>query len=172
MPEKRAFDIAKTRTQKGEARLWEQAQQQQRQLAVYCRSRESKMEIPVSIVSGEGTVKKLISAIAVLLFTGAAACGQPPNPLIGTWKAVPSPGATTVGYCASPMVFTSTTQTLTWPGQQPSTEKVNYIAAQTSTYPTTVYVTGNTSANHQTYEFSSKNSMVLDDAGLCHYQRQ
>ena len=51
-------------------------------------------------------------------------------------------------------------------------QKVNYVAAQTSTYPTTVYVTGNTTANHQTYEFSSKDSMVLDDAGLCHYQRQ
>ena len=59
-----------------------------------------------------------------------------------------------------------------WPGQQPSPEKVNYIAAQTSTYPTTVYVTGNTSANHQTYEFSSKDAMVFDSAAGCHYRRQ
>jgi hypothetical protein len=118
-------------------------------------------------------VKKLISVTAIVLFIGAVACGQPPNPLLGTWKAVPSPGATTVGYCASPIVFTSTTQTLTWPGQKAwPAEKVNYVAAQTSTYPTTVYVTGQTSANHQTYQFSSKDSMVLDDAGLCHYQRQ
>jgi len=126
-----------------------------------------------SIVLREVTVKKLICAIAIVLFIGAAACGQPANPLLGTWKAVPSPGATTVGYCASPIVFTSTTQTLTWPGQNAwPPEKVNYVAAQTSTYPTTVYVTGQTSANHQTYQFSSKDSMVLDDAGLCHYQRQ
>jgi hypothetical protein len=118
-------------------------------------------------------MKKVLSVIAVLFLAATGACsGQPANPLIGTWKAVPSPGASTVGYCASPMVFTSTTQTLTWPGQQPSPEKVNYIAAQTSTYPTTVYVTGNSSANHQTYEFSSKDSMVLDTAALCHYQRQ
>jgi hypothetical protein len=118
-------------------------------------------------------MKKPAGVIAILLFLGAAACGQPPNPLIGTWKAVPSPGAATVGYCPSPLVFASTTQTLTWPGQQPSpSEKVNYVAAQTSTYPTTVYVTGQTSAKHQTYQFSSKDSMVLDNAGLCHYQRQ
>jgi hypothetical protein len=117
-------------------------------------------------------VKKLTCVIAIVLFTGAAACGQPPNPLIGTWVAVPAPGMTTIPYCASPMVFTSTTQTMTWPGQQPSPEKVNYIAAQTSTYPTTVYVTGNTSANHQTYEFSSKDAMVFDSAAGCHYRRQ
>ncbi len=125
------------------------------------------------MVLREAAMKKLTQAIAIVLFTGVAACGQHSNPLIGTWKAVPSPGTTTVGYCASPIVFTATTQTLTWPGQQPwPPEKVNYVAAQTSTYPTTVYVTGNTSANHQTYQFSSKDSMVLDDAGLCHYQRQ
>ncbi len=104
------------------------------------------------MVRGEAAMKKLTQAIAIVLFVGVAACGQHSNPLIGTWKAVPSPGATTVGYCASPIVFTATTQTLTWPGQQPwPPEKVNYVAAQTSTYPTTVYVTGNTSANHQTY---------------------
>jgi hypothetical protein len=118
-------------------------------------------------------VKKSISVIAIVLSIAATACSQPPNPLLGTWKAVPSPGATTVGYCASPIVFTATTQTLTWPGQKAwPAEKVNYVAAQTSTYPTTVYVTGQTSANHQTYQFSSKDSMVLDNAGLCHYQRQ
>ncbi len=118
-------------------------------------------------------MRKITQAIAIVLFTGVAACSQHPNPLIGTWKAVPSPGMTTVGYCASPIVFTSTTQTLTWPGQQPwPPEKVSYIAAQTSTYPTTVYVTGDTSANHQTYQFSSKDSMVLDNAGQCHYRRQ
>ena len=117
-------------------------------------------------------MKKFANMMAILLISGAAACGQPPNPLIGTWKAVPAPGQTTIPYCASPMVFTATTQTMTWPGQQPSPEKVNYIAAQTSTYPTTVYVTGDTSANHQTYQFSSKDSMVFDSAAGCHYQRQ
>ena len=117
-------------------------------------------------------MSRLGGVAALLLLTGAVACGQPPNPLIGTWKAVPAPGMTTIPYCASPMVFTTTTQTLTWAGQQPLPEKVNYIAAQTATYPTTVYVTGNSSANHQTYQFSSKDSMVYDSAAGCHYQRQ
>ena len=118
-------------------------------------------------------MKKLTSVVAVLLISVAEACGgQPANPLIGTWKAVPAPGATTIPYCASPMVFTATTQTMTWDGKPWPPEKVNYVAAQTSTYPTTVYVTGNTSANHQTYNFSSKDSMVYDSAGGCHYQRQ
>lgn len=118
-------------------------------------------------------MKKLAVVVAVLLISVAEACGgQPANPLIGTWKAVPAPGTTTIPYCASPMVFTATTQTMTWDGKPWPAEKVNYVAAQTSTYPTTVYVTGNTSANHQTYNFSSKDSMVDDSAGLCHYQRQ
>src|ERR1035438_8241236 len=80
------------------------------QLVVHCRSRESKMEIPVSIVSREGTVKKLISAIAILLFTGAAACGPPPNLLIGTWKLDRS-GAAPSQYCAEPLTYTSKTAT-------------------------------------------------------------
>jgi hypothetical protein len=73
-------------------------------------------------------------------------------------------------FCANPMEFTSTTQTLTWAGK-PATEKVSYNAAQTKTYPTTVYVMGN-SANHQTYNFSSKDRMVLDTAAGCTYVRQ
>lgn len=115
-------------------------------------------------------MKKLLSMTAILFFTVASASGQPPNPLIGKWALSMPPGAKYAAFCPTSLEFTSTTQTTIRDGK-PATEKVNYIAAQTAVYPTTVYVTGN-SANHTTYEFSSKDKMVMDTAAGCTYQRQ
>jgi hypothetical protein len=121
-------------------------------------------------VSKETNVKKLFSITAILLCSVAAACGQPPNPLIGNWALSMPPGAKYAAFCPTEMRFTSTTQTMINAGT-PATEKVNYVAAQTAVYPTTVYVMGN-SANHTTYNFSSKDKMVMDTAAGCTYQRQ
>lgn len=120
--------------------------------------------------SKETKMKKLVSIAAILMCSAVAAWGAPPNPLLGNWKLVP---ATSRGYesCATSMVFTSTTQTLTHAGK-PATEKVNYVAAQTAVYPTTVYVTGNTYVStHTTYNFPSKDKVVLSTAAACTYQR-
>jgi hypothetical protein len=120
-------------------------------------------------------VKKFVSITAILLCIVAVACSsQPPNPLLGKWKLIARTGdlAKYDTYCATSMVFTNTTQTLTYAGK-PATEKVNYNAMQTAVYPTTVYVmnaTGNL-ANHMTYNFSSKDRVVQDTASLCQYQR-
>jgi hypothetical protein len=115
-------------------------------------------------------VKRPLGIAAILLCTVAAACGQPPNPLLGKWTLSMPPGAKYTSFCPTAMEFTSTAQTLTYAGK-PVAEKVKYNAAQTAVYPTTVYVMGD-SANHTTYNFSSKDKMVLDTAAGCIYQRQ
>src|ERR1035438_4299680 len=102
-------------------------------------SRENKMEIPVSIVSREGTVKKLIGAIAILLFTGAAGCGQPPNLLIGTWKLDRS-GAAPSQYCAEPLTYTSKTATTPDYAGSTTTIPVTYVLGQTKGFPNVVWV--------------------------------
>lgn len=115
-------------------------------------------------------MKKSHSVTSILLCAVATGCGHPPNPLLGKWTLTMPPGATYASFCPTAMEFTSTTQTLTYAGK-PVSEKVNYNAAQTAVYPTTVYVMGD-SANHTTYNFSSKDKMVLDTAAGCTYQRQ
>ena len=67
------------------------------------------------------------------------------------------------------MEFTTTTQALTY-ADRVATENVTYNAAQTATYPTTVYVMGN-SASHTTYNFPSKDIVVIDTAEGCTFQR-
>lgn len=115
-------------------------------------------------------MKNILSITAILLCTVAVACGQPPNPLLGKWTLSMPPGATYAAFCPTAMEFTSTSQTLTYAGK-PVSEKVSYNAAQTAVYPTTVYVMGD-SASHTTYNFASKDKMVLDTAAGCTYQRQ
>src|ERR1017187_4344956 len=95
--------------------------------------------------SEETKMKKLLGITAILLCTVIAACsGQPPNPLLGKWKIIARSGdlARYDAYCPSYMVFTDTTQTLTYAGK-PASEKVTFNAMQTAVYPTTVYVIGN-----------------------------
>ena len=116
-------------------------------------------------------MKKLASITAILLCTVIAACsGQPPNPLLGKWKIIARSGdlAKYDAYCPSYMVFTNTTQTLTYAGK-PATGNVTYNAMQTAVYPTTVYVI--TDVGHTTYNFSSKDRLVIDTAPGCSYSR-
>ena len=56
-------------------------------------------------------MKKIVSVIAVLLFTVAEACGgQPSNLLIGTWKLAGS-GAAPSQYCQEPLFFAEKSRT-------------------------------------------------------------
>jgi hypothetical protein len=116
-------------------------------------------------------MKYLFIIPALLLCTATIACGKPPNPLIGNWRLYAEPGTTSSPYCATPLVFTATTQTMTSGGKASSTNAV-YNAAQTATYPTTVYVSvdGNF-AIHITYIFSSKDRMKMDTFAGCTYER-
>jgi hypothetical protein len=124
--------------------------------------------------SEETKVKKLISISVILLCIVAVACGQPPNPLLGKWKLIARSGdlAKYDTYCPTVMVFTPTTQTLTYAGKAVS-ENVTYNAIQTSVYPTTVYVMDpqGTVSTHTTYNFPSKDKVVLDTAAGCSFQR-
>jgi hypothetical protein len=86
-------------------------------------------------------VTRPLGITAILLCAVAAACGQPPNPILGKWALSMPPGAKYAAFCPTAMEFTSTSQTLTYAGK-PVAEKVNYNAAQTTVYPTTVYVMG------------------------------
>ena len=68
-----------------------------------------------------------------------AACGAPPNPLIGKWKLTTPTGAPNRFYagCPTSMVFTATSQTMTAGGKS-GTENITYIYSDTATYPTAV----------------------------------
>jgi hypothetical protein len=120
-------------------------------------------------------MKKLISAIAILLFTGAAACGhgQSQNLLIGTWKLDRS-GAAPSKYCAEPLTYTSKTATTPdYAGNPHSTTiPVTYVLGQTKGFPNVVWVmTDAGAAYHTTFYFSSKDKMVLQTAEMCAYVR-
>jgi hypothetical protein len=120
-------------------------------------------------------VKKLVGITAILLCTFAVACGQSPNPLIGKWKLVPLPSGVVnrlYTYCATSLVFTDTTQTVSYNNGKVTSGKVHYVTGPKKVvYPTTVYVVSSDSANHQTFNFSSKDRMVEDAAAACTYQR-
>src|SRR5579863_9596215 len=92
---------------------------------------------PLGELEKETKVKKLVGFTVILLDVFAAACGgQPPNPLLGNWKIVARTGdlARYDTYCPTAMVFTSTTQTMTYAGK-PAIESVTYNAMQTAVYP-------------------------------------
>jgi hypothetical protein len=71
---------------------------------------------------------KLVTIAAILLCTVGTACGASPNPLIGKWKLAPPPSDASRFYasCATSMVFTDTTQTLTFAGKA-NTDKVTPV---------------------------------------------
>ena len=121
-------------------------------------------------------MKKLVSITAILLCTVAVGWGQSSNPLIGKWKLVPLPSGVQnrlYTYCAISLVFTDTTQTTSYSSSnngKVTSGKVRYVVGKV-VYPTTVYVMSMDSANHQTFNLSSKDRMVEDAAAACTYQR-
>jgi hypothetical protein len=126
------------------------------------------------VVSNKETiVKKFASVVAVLLIAVTEACGgQPSNLLIGTWKldrssTAPSP------YCQEPLTFAEKSRTEPDVNGKMNTAPVTYVAGETKTFPTVVWmITDAGMANHTTYRFLSKDKMVLDTAWQCAYVRQ
>ena len=113
-------------------------------------------------------MKKIAAAMAVLLCTVTAASGAPTNLLIGTWKL--DPAITASPYCLGPTQFTAAAVTQRDLQGKLSTIPVTYIAGQTTTFPTVVYLVEG--IDHATYVFSSPNAMVLDTYLQCKYVRE
>jgi hypothetical protein len=117
-------------------------------------------------------VKKFVCTAAVLLFAAEACGGQPSNLLIGTWKLDRS-GVAPSAYCQEPITFAEKTRTMP-PGIQggQNTIPVTYVAGDATKFPTVVYVMTDAGvANHTTFNFVSKDKMVLDTALQCVYVR-
>ena len=122
----------------------------------------------------ENEMKKLACLLAVLLFAGAEACGgQPSNLLIGTWKLDRSGAAPSV-YCQEPITFAEKSRTMPAGVQGgANTIPVKYVAGDPHAFPTVVYVMTDAGvANHTTFNFVSKDRMILDTALQCVYVRQ
>ena len=119
-------------------------------------------------------MKKLMGVLSLVLYIVPAACGgQPSNLLIGTWKLDRS-GAVQSPYCQEPISFAEKTRTMP-PGVQggQNTIPVTYVAGDPKTFPTVVYVMTDAGvANHTTFNFVSKDKMILDTALQCVYVRQ
>lgn len=118
-------------------------------------------------------MKKLLSAVAVVLFASAEACGgQASNLLIGTWKLDRS-GAAQSPNCQEPYTFAEKTRTEPDVNGKMNTVPVTYVAGDPTKFPAVVWmITDAGMANHTTYMFPSKNKMVLQTADMCAYVRQ
>jgi hypothetical protein len=80
-------------------------------------------------------VKKIVSVIAVLLFTVAEACGgQPSNLLIGTWKLAGS-GTAPSQYCQEPLIFAEKSRTEKDVNGTLNTAPVTYVAGDATKFP-------------------------------------
>lgn len=118
-------------------------------------------------------MKKFASAFVILLCMAAAACkAAPSNLLIGTWKVdrsgvAPNPG------CTEPMTFGEKTLTKPDVNGQMSSIPVTYVAGESTTFPTVVYVMTDAGIEfHTTFRFLSKDKMIMDTAAQCPYVRQ
>jgi hypothetical protein len=118
-------------------------------------------------------MKKFVCLVAVLLFAAAEACGgQPSNLLIGTWKLDRS-GAAQSPNCQEPFTFAEKSRTMPDVNGKMNTVPVTYVAGDPTKFPTVVWmITDAGMANHTTYQFASKNKMVLQTADMCAYVRQ
>jgi hypothetical protein len=114
-------------------------------------------------------VKKRITLMAIVVFAGTAACSHAaPNPLLGTWTLDPSTNPSP--YCVGPLTFTAKSYTAPDLNGKLTTYSVNYVLGNTTTFPTTVYVTyNNGGVGHGTYIFRSANKMVVDTYLQCTY---
>jgi hypothetical protein len=119
-------------------------------------------------------VKKIVSMMAILLFTGAVARGEPANLLLGKWKLSAAAGAPAPSaYCVPTMEFAAKSYIRPDANGKPSPIPVTYVTGETTTFPTVVYVMTDAGIEfHTTYRFLSKNNMILDTALQCPYVRQ
>jgi len=118
-------------------------------------------------------MKKFASAFVILLFMLATACkAAPSNLLIGSWKLDRS-GAALDASCQEPLIFAEKTRTEPDVNGVMNTVPVTYVAGDSKTFPTVVYLmTDAGMAYHTTYRFLSKNNMILDTVAQCPYVRQ
>jgi hypothetical protein len=118
-------------------------------------------------------MKKFASAFVILLCLAAAACkAAPSNLLIATWRVdrsgvAPNPG------CPEPLTFGEKTRTESDVNGQSNTIPVTYVAGESTTFPTVVYVMTDAGVEfHTTFRFLSKDKMIMDTAAQCPYVRQ
>jgi hypothetical protein len=117
-------------------------------------------------------MKKLVSVVGVLLFTGLVACADS-NLLLGKWRLSAAAGAAAPSpYCLPKLEFTAKNYTSTDTAGKVSTIPVTYVTGAT-TFPTVVYLLTDAGITyHVTYRFPSKDRMILDTALQCPYSRQ
>jgi hypothetical protein len=118
-------------------------------------------------------MKKFATAIVILLSMAAAACkAAPSNLVIGTWKLDRS-GAAPSPYCPEPLSFSATTRTAPDLNGVVTTAPVTYVAGESTTFPTVVYMMTDAGIEfHTTFRFLSKDKMIVDTAAQCAYVRQ
>ena len=76
-------------------------------------------------------------------------------------------------YCLTKLEFTAKTYTSTEAAGTVSSRPVTYVAGQSKTFPTVVYMMTDAGITyHVTYRFESKDRMILDTAYPCRYARQ
>jgi len=121
----------------------------------------------------ETCMKSLTSAIVMVVFVAATACkGAPSNLLIGTWVLDRS-GVAPSPYCQEPMSFDEKTRTMPDVNGKTNTIPVTYVAGESTTFPTVVYVMTDAGIEyHTTFRFLSKDTMILDTALQCPYLRK
>ncbi len=118
-------------------------------------------------------MRKFASAFLFLLSMAATACkSAPSNLLIGTWV-VDRSGVAPSPYCIEPFTFDEKTRTEPDANGTMNTIPVTYVAGETTTFPTVVYVMTDAGvAYHTTFRFLSKDKMILDTAAQCPYVRK
>ncbi len=118
-------------------------------------------------------MKALASGVAVGLLMLASACeAAPSNLLIGTWK-LDRTGAAQSPNCQEPLTYAEKTRTMPDVNGKMNTIPVTYVAGETKTFPAVVWmITDAGMANHTTFQFVSKDKMVLQTANMCTYLRQ
>jgi hypothetical protein len=118
-------------------------------------------------------MRKFASAFVVLLFFSATACkGASSNLLIGTWVLDRS-GAAPSPYCQAQLTFAEKTFTAPDVNGKVNTIPVTYVTGNSNTFPTVVYVLTDAGITyHTTYNFPSKDKMILDTAAQCPYVRK
>jgi hypothetical protein len=118
-------------------------------------------------------MRKFATTILILMSMAAAACkAAPSNLLIGTWRVdrsgvAPNPG------CPEPLTFGEKTRTEANVNGQGNTIPVTYVAGESTTFPTVVYVMTDAGVEfHTTFRFLSKDTMIMDTAAQCPYVKQ
>jgi hypothetical protein len=118
-------------------------------------------------------MKKFASVIVAAVLMSAAACkgSSSSNLLIGTW-ALDRSGAAPNPYCLAQLTFAEKTYSAPDVNGKVNTIPVTYVTGDSNTFPTVVYVLTDAGITyHTTYNFPSRDKMILDTAAQCAYVR-